>query len=63
VSATSVILLGIEIDWKLTLNKHVHKISKNTNNKAKALSHHRYKLDLTQKLSSYDSYVLSMHCP
>ena len=64
-STTSVILLGTEIDWKLTLNKHVQNITKNANNKAKALSRLRYKLDLTQKLSLYHSYVLSAfgYCP
>ena len=48
-----------------TLNKHVQNITKNANNKAKALSRLRYKLDITQKLSLYHSYVLSAfgYCP
>ena len=65
ISTPSVTLLGIEIDWKLTFNKHVQKITINANNKAKALSRLRYKLDSTQKLSLYHSYVLSAfgYCP
>ena len=65
VSTTSVKLLGIEIDWKLTFNKHVDIIAKNANNKAAALSRLRYKLDVSQKLSLYHSYVLSCfgYCP
>ena len=64
-STFSVILLGIEIDWKLTFNKHVKSITNNANNKAKALSRLRYKLDSTQKLSLYHCYVLSAfsYCP
>ena len=38
ISTSSVILLGTEIDWKLTFNKHVKSITNNANNKAKALS-------------------------
>ena len=65
ISTSSVILLGNEIDWKLTFNKHVKNITSNARNKAKALSRLRYKLDLTQKLSLYHSYVLSAfgYCP
>ena len=65
ISTSSVTLLGIEIDWKLTFNKHVQNITSNANNKAKALSRLRYKLSQTQKLSLYHSYVLSAfgYCP
>ena len=65
ISTSSVILLGTEIDWKLTFNKHVKSITNNANNKAKALSRLRYKLDITQKLSLYHCYVLSAfgYCP
>ena len=65
ISTSSVILLGNEIDWKLTFNKHVKNITSNARNKAKALSRLRYKLDLTQKLSLYHCYVLSAfgYCP
>ena len=65
ISTSSVTLLGIEIDWKLTFNKHVKIITCNANKKAKALSRLRYKLDTTQKLSLYNSYVLSAfgYCP
>ena len=65
ISTTSVTLLGVEIDWKLTFNKHVQNITNNANNKAKALSRLRYKLNLNQKLSLYHCYVLSVfgYCP
>jgi len=65
VSTPSVTLLGIQIDWKLTFNKHVKLITNTANNKAKALSRLRYKLDSTQKLTLYHSYLLSTfgYCP
>ena len=65
ISTSSVTLLGIEIDWKLTFNKHVKSITNNANNKAKALSRLRYKLDVTQKLTLYHCYILSAfgYCP
>ena len=64
-STSSVILLGVEIDWKLSFNKHVKNITKTAKNKAKSLSRLRYKLDTTQKLSLYNSYVMPAfgYCP
>jgi len=58
-STSSVILLGVEIDWKLSFNKHVKNITKTAKNKAKSLSRLRYKLDTTLKLSLHNSYVFA----
>ena len=65
VSSSSVTLLGVEIDWKLNFNQHVKNISNKANNKTKSLSRLRNKLDTTQKLSLYHSYILSAfgYCP
>ena len=64
-STSSIILLGLTIDWKLTFNKHVKEICSNANNKAKALSRLRYKLDQTQKLCLYFCFIMSIfgYCP
>ena len=59
------ILLGIEIDWKLTFNKHAFNITNKAMNKTKSLARLRYKLDQTQKITLYNSYILSAfgYCP
>ena len=64
-TTSSVILLGIDIDWKMTFNKHVKQICITANNKTKSLARLRYKLNQGQKLSLYNSYVMSCfgYCP
>ena len=64
-STDSVVLLGIEIDWRLNFNKHASNITEKAKNKSKSLARLRYKLDSTQKTILYHSYVLSAfgYCP
>ena len=64
-TTSSVILLGIDIDWKMTFNKHVKQACKAANNKSKSLARLRYKLNQSQKLSLCNSYVMSCfgYCP
>ena len=64
-SSTVVKLLGTNIDWKLKFNHHVKEICKIANNKTKALVRLRFKLNQSQKLTLYHSYVMSYYsyCP
>ena len=64
-SSSSIKLLGMLIDWKLTFNKHVQEVCSNANNKAKALTRLRYKLDQGQKLCLYYCFIMSIfgYCP
>ena len=64
-TTTFVTLLGIEIDWKLSFNRHVKAKCWQAYNKAKALARLRYKLDQGQKLTLYHSYIMSCfgYCP
>ena len=64
-STSSVKLLGIDIDWKLTFSKHVKEKCKNAYNKTKSLARLRYKLSQRQKLTLYNSFVMSCfgYCP
>ena len=65
VSTTSVLLLGINIDWKLTLNKHVDVICSKASAKLKALFRLRSKLTSAQKTVLYNSFIMSIfnYCP
>ena len=65
VSTSSVNLLGIEIDWKLSFNKHVLNICKQANKKAGALIRIRNHIDESQKLVLYESFIMSTfsYCP
>ena len=58
-TTTFVTLLGIEIDWKMSFNRHVKAKCWQAYFKAKALAHLRYKLDQGQKLTLYHSYIMS----
>ena len=64
-STPSVILLGIEVDWRLNFNNHASNITEKAKNKSKSLARLRYKLDPTQKTILYHSYILSAfeYCP
>ena len=64
-SSSSIKLLGMIIDWKLTFNKHVKEVCSNANNKAKALTRLRYRLDQSQKLCLYYCFIMSNfgYCP
>ena len=64
-SKTSVLLLGVAIDSKLNFNKHAFNITSVAKNKDKSLSRLRYKLDISQKISLYNSYIMSAlgYCP
>ena len=65
ISSTFVTLLGIKIDWKLNFNLHVNGICNTANNKAKALTRLRFKLNQSQKRCLYYCYVMSSfgYCP
>ena len=64
-SKTSVLLLGIIIDWKLNFNEHVKQLCAKANAKVKALYRLRSKLDPRQKLMLYNSFLMSNfnYCP
>ena len=64
-STQTVILLGIEIDWKLTFNQHTTNITNTARNKTRSLARLRYKLETSQKIVLYNSYILSVfgYCP
>ena len=65
ISTSYVTLLGIKIDWKLNFNLHVNDICNTANNKAKALTRLRFKLNQSQKCSLYHCYIMSSfgYCP
>ena len=64
-SKTSVLLLGIIIDWKLNFNEHVKLLCAKANAKVKVLYRLRSKLDPRQKLMLYNSFLMSNlnYCP
>ena len=64
-SSTSVLLLGIIIDWKLNFNDHVKHICSKANARVKALYRLRSILSLQQKLVLFNSFLLSSfnYCP
>ena len=65
ISTQTVTLLGIEIDWKLTFNKHTTNITNTARNKTRSLARLIYKLETSQKVVLYNSYILSVfsYCP
>ena len=64
-SSTSVLLLGIIIDWKQNFNDHVKHICSKANARVKALYRLRSILSLQQKLVLFNSFLLSSfnYCP
>ena len=64
-SKTSILLLGINIDWKLNFNKHVSILCSKASSKIKQLFRLRKKLDHNQKLILYNSFIMSVfsYCP
>jgi len=64
-TTSTVILLGIEVDWKLTLNKHLNEKCRHAYNKTKSLARLRYKLNQSQKMTLYNSFIMSCYtyCP
>ena len=65
VSSPEVTLLGITIDWKLQFNRHVENICKKARKKTGALMRLKNKLDTSQKLFLYNSFIKSQfgYCP
>ena len=65
ISTKTVKLLGINIDWKLSFNNHVDIICSKANRKLKALYRLRSKLDFSQKLILYNSFIKAQfnYCP
>ena len=65
ITKKAVKLLGINIDWKLNFNSHVDIICTKANRKLKALYRLRSKLDFSQKLVLYNSFIMSQfnYCP
>ena len=65
IATSSVVLLGIEIDWKLSFNAHVQSICKKANQKAGALMRIRNNILQAQKLTLYHSFIMSSfsYCP
>ena len=65
ISTSSVTLLGIKIDWKLSFNAHVQSICKKANQKTGALMRIRNDIQQEQKLTLYHSFILSSfsYCP
>ena len=64
-SKTSILLLGIHIDWKLSFNGHVKMLCSRASSKTKQLFRLRNKLNYSQKLILYHSYIMSAfsYCP
>ena len=64
-SSTSVLLLGIIIDWKQNFNDHVKHICSKANARVKALYRLRSILSLQQKLVLFNSFLLASfnYCP
>ena len=58
-SKTEIVLLGVTIDSKLNLNKHVEAICKSANIKINALMRLRSMLSEDQKLVLYNSFIMS----
>ena len=65
VSKTSILLLGINIDWKLNFNNHVNIMCSKATSKLKALFRLRCKLTFIQKMTLYNSFIMSAfnYCP
>ena len=65
VSKKCVLLLGVNIDWKLNFNNHVHIICAKATAKLKALYRLRSKLSHSQKMILYNSFIMSIfnYCP
>ena len=65
ISTTSILLLGINIDWKLSFNNHVNVICSKAAAKLKALYRLRSKLTSAQKVILYNSFIRSLfnYCP
>ena len=65
ISKSTVLLLGVNIDWKLNFNTHVNYICSKASAKVKALHRLRLKLDSKQKMILYNSFLMSMfnYCP
>ena len=59
-SKTSILLLGIHIDWKLSFNNHVNILCTKASSKTKQLFRLRHKLDYSQKLVLFHSYIMSV---
>ena len=64
-SKTSVLLLGIIIDWKLNFNEHIKHLCSMAENRVRALYRLRSTLDSKQKLMLFNSFLLSIfnYCP
>ena len=64
-SSTSVLLLGIEIDWKLNFNNHVLSLCSKAYTKVNAFCRLRSHLNAEQKLLLYNSFIMSTfnYCP
>ena len=65
VSQTSVVLLGVEIDCKLTFYDHVNKLCKNASKQVNILRRIGALLGVKQKIDIYRTYILSNfnYCP
>ena len=65
VTSKTVKLLGIYIDWKLKFNDRVDIICSKANRKIKALYRLRSKLNASQKLVLYNSFIMTHfnYCP
>ena len=64
-SKTSILLLGIIIDWKLNFNNHINVLCSKATAKLKALYRLRTKLNSTQMMILYNSFIMSIfnYCP
>ena len=65
VSQTSIVLLGIKIDWKFNFNNHVSELCKQANSKTIAITRLRKYLSIDQKLLLFNSFIMSCfgYCP
>ena len=65
ISTTSILLLGINIDWKLSFNNHVNVICSKAATKLKALYRLRSNLTSAQKVILYNCFIRSLfnYCP